>query len=138
LVFLLCRHEEEYLTVGAFFLNKFYFIGNKNNRDDAEEVSTAEYWAKVFSGSVDQGDDPMEPVSDILYPVIDRFDKIQIITDKDDTNVTDSNVNNKVVAVLAGVFYWRDVLKNVLPDGKKGLVVVIENTCTSTFTYQIE
>jgi hypothetical protein len=96
----------------------------------------------VFSGSVRQGDDPMEPVSDILYPVVNRFDKIQILSDEDIDSKNSENkgseINNQVVAIFSASFYWRDVLKNVLPDGKKGLVVVIENPCTAPFTYLVE
>jgi hypothetical protein len=78
-----------------------------------------------------------------LYPVVDRFDKIRIITDDDDDDDNDgttgnNNIENRVVAMLSAGFYWRDVLKNVLPDGRKGVVVVVENQCTAPFTYQVE
>jgi hypothetical protein len=77
----------------------------------------------------------MEPVTDILYPVVDRIDKIQIITENE-TTVNDDE--SKVVAVISATFYWRDALKNVLPNNRKGLVVVIENPCTASFTYVVE
>lgn len=41
------------------------------NLEKEEDVVDAEFWANVFSNSVAEGDNPMEPVSDILYPIID-------------------------------------------------------------------
>jgi hypothetical protein len=57
-----------------------------------------------------------------------------------DNNKTTSTTtdNDDVVAVLSSSFYWRDVLKDVLPEQSKGLVVVIENSCSASFTYQVE
>ena len=93
----------------------------------------------------------MEPVSDIMYPIINVLDRIQIINATDDDNGNDPasnpNLNNtvynmntttEVVAVLAATFYWRDVMRNTLPTGEQGLVVVISNPCTASFTYQIK
>jgi hypothetical protein len=99
-----------------------------------QEMKEAEYWAPFFSGSVSRGDDAFEPVSDILYPVIDAIDRIQIFPShtSDDTEDDDT----KVVAVLSASFYWRDVMKNILPSGR-GIVVVVENPCTASFSYQI-
>jgi hypothetical protein len=92
----------------------------------------------VYSGSVDKGDSPKEPVSDVLYPVIDRIDKVRIIDDEEDIDFA----ANKVVGVVSATYYWRDVLKNVLPDGKEGLIAVFENSWrawpTIYFTYQIK
>jgi hypothetical protein len=85
-----------------------------------EDVADAEFWAKAYSGSVAANENPMEPVSDIIYPFANEFD------------------SDNIVAVNAATFYWRDVLKNVLPPGKEGLVIVIENPCTASFTYQVE
>jgi hypothetical protein len=100
------------------------------DRNKPEEVAENEFWANVFSGSVSEGDDPREPISDLLYPIVDRTDRIQLINN--------DTISQNVVAVLSASFYWRDVLKNVLPAGKQGLIIVIDNPCTASFTYQIE
>jgi hypothetical protein len=101
-------------------------------RDIPDEVANAEYWADVYSGWVSSGDDPMEPVSDIIYPVIDELKSIQIHEDGNNTS------NQTIVGILSSSFYWRDVLKNILPSGREGLVVVIDNPCKVPFTYQIK
>jgi hypothetical protein len=101
---------------------------------NAEEVAEDRYWADVYAGSVSPGDDPFEPVSDIIYPVIDTIDRIQIFSPT--SNETKQNDDTKVVSVVSASFYWRDVMKNVLPSGR-GIVVVIDNPCAASFSYQI-
>jgi hypothetical protein len=102
------------------------------SRSIPDEIENAEYWADVYSGWVSPGDNPMEPVSDIIYPVIDKLDRIQITEGDNDMSV------HKIVAVLSSSFYWRDVLKNILPTGRNGMVIVIDNPCKTPFTYQIK
>ena len=80
----------------------------------------------------------MEPVSDILYPVLegapDAFDLFEHKDDGTQSQTTDSK--DKLVGLLSVSFYWRDVLKNILPTGSHA-VVVFENPCSPTFTYAI-
>jgi hypothetical protein len=58
-----------------------------------------------------------------------------------DTEATfDSDYNleeNPVLSTLDTMVYWRQFLKDLLPDTSKGIVVVFENACTVSFTYQI-
>jgi hypothetical protein len=119
-------------------------------RLDPAQVEDAEFWARIYSGSISPGDNPMEPTSDILYPIINELDRIKLFSSEDDkalnttTGSTGNNTTrtgireNSVVAVMGATFYWRDVMKNALPSGKLGLVVVMENPCTVAFTYQIK
>jgi hypothetical protein len=79
----------------------------------------------------------MEPASDILYPVVNELEQSDSFSDDSTKNNTNSSPE-RAVAVLAASFYWRDVLKNALPPGKQGLIIVIENPCTASFTYQVE
>ena len=95
-----------------------------------DEVTNAEYWADVYSGLVRPGDDPMEPVSDINYPVFDETSRIE----QGDDN---GNVNGTIVAVLSSAFYWRDILKNILPSRLQPVIVVIDNPCKAPFTYEV-
>jgi hypothetical protein len=110
-----------------------------------DEVKEAQYWADTFSGLIDPGDHPLEPASDILYPVIGRYDRIELLdgehynsTSASSNETTATDDDDAIVAVLSSSFYWRDVLKNVLPEQANGLVVVIENPCSASFTYQIK
>jgi hypothetical protein len=97
-----------------------------------------QYWIEDVSPLIDPGDNPLEPTADIIYPVINQFDSIKLIeNDKLEDPAIESDTN-EVVAILSSTFFWRDVLKNVLPEISKGLIVVIENACTVSITYQIE
>jgi hypothetical protein len=108
-------------------------------RNDPIQVEDAEYWANVFSALVNDGDNPMEPMSGIVYPVVNRFDRIQTIN-----QIAEPYPMNDVVGAVVSNFYWRDVLKKVLSDGKKGLVAVVAYSSSSVstpstyFTYQIK
>jgi hypothetical protein len=67
-----------------------------------------------------------------MFPLIDELDKIRIVGE-------DYNPDqHKVVAMLTTSVYWRDVIKGILPPGSHGTVVVFENPCNPSFTYQIE
>jgi hypothetical protein len=112
--------------------------------NNPDQVKEAQYWADTFSGLIDPGDHPLEPASDILYPVVNRFDRIKLLDDDNanpsslSSNYTATTDDDEVVAVLSSSFYWRDVMKNVLPEQSHGLIVVVENPCSASFTYQIK
>jgi hypothetical protein len=115
---------------------KKFHLQTKKQRNNAQEVADAEFWASAFKNTISPHDDPMEPVTDLLYPVIDQM---YMIRDRNGSDTTSNdNNNNNVVAMLASSFYWRDAMKNILPSSKQGLVVVISNPCSSSFTYLVK
>jgi hypothetical protein len=46
--------------------------------------------------------------------------------------------DKQVVAVLFVYIYWRTYFNDLLPPGADGVVVVLENTCNQTYTYQVD
>mmetsp|Transcript_42798 Transcript_42798/g.46468 ORF Transcript_42798/g.46468 Transcript_42798/m.46468 type:complete len:297 (-) Transcript_42798:1064-1954(-) len=69
----------------------------------------------------------------IFYPVIVNANKhIEI---KDGMNET----NHKIVGIFSISIYWRDTLKNILPQWKRHitLIIVYTNPCKPMFTYKI-
>jgi hypothetical protein len=36
---------------------------------------------------------------------------------------------HNIVSILVGVFYWRDMFKDMLPEGTNGLMIVTESQC---------
>jgi hypothetical protein len=42
-----------------------------------------------------------------------------------------------LVGVLEIIIYWRDLMKDILQRGSNGIVVVYENACAPSFTYQV-
>lgn len=58
------------------------------------------------------------------------------------SSTTDGEVydpsKDSIVGVLEGSFFWRDLIKNILPENTNGVVVVFQNPCNPDFTYQID
>ena len=81
---------------------------------------------------VGEGEDETEPFSDIYFPMLDyAADFVTIPSD----NKTSGHGN--FVGVFAMTFYWRDLIKDILPPQSNGIVVTFENSCGQTFTYQV-
>jgi class 3 adenylate cyclase len=70
-----------------------------------------------------------EPFSDLFYPILNP--------PVDSANVPQDALENDVAGVVAVTFYWRDLIKHILPSGSDGMNVVIANTCNQTFTYEL-
>ena len=71
--------------------------------------------------------DTGEPVIRILYPILDTADGAITV------NEPDSNL----VGIIASTFFWRQFLENILPNDEQGLVVVFQNSCNQSFTYEV-
>jgi hypothetical protein len=41
------------------------------------------------------------------------------------------------VGIFGLSVYWRDLIRNILPEGSHGIVCVFENTCGKSFTYKM-
>lgn len=98
--------------------------------DPADEVAVAEteLWVEWLAGFCQPDEDPSEPVSDIYFPYFDTTEHVRI----------DPSVFEKPVGMLTGSFYWRDLIKNILPTSTDGVVVVFTNPCNPSFTYQVD
>jgi hypothetical protein len=109
---------------------------------DAEKLAETQLTADWFRDFLRPGEDPMEPVSDIYYPILTSMvDSVHVHIDESDTTATTTNhgdSENNVVAFLAMSIYWRDTLKQILPPGSNGIVLVFENPCNPSFTYRID
>lgn len=69
---------------------------------------------------------------DIFYPIVDDISQVKVVGGDD----YDAK-NNTLVGVLAATVYWRNIIRNTLTPGSNGIAVVFNNTCTKSFTYQI-
>jgi hypothetical protein len=49
----------------------------------------------------------------------------------------DKAANDTIVALLAVQVYWRDLIRDILPEGSNGIMVVVESPCSEKFTYQV-
>jgi DNA-directed RNA polymerase subunit F len=89
--------------------------------------------AHYFKDYISPDEEALEPVSDIYYPIIEDA--------TDSFNLFDGGSYNPVHHNLGGILslsvYWRDFIKDILPTGSDGILVIFENECNPTFTYQI-
>lgn len=65
-------------------------------------------------GATDGADDP---VASIVYPIQE---------------------NGQIVGLLTMLFHWRLYFHDVLRTGQRGLVLVVDNECSGSFTFEIE
>jgi hypothetical protein len=78
---------------------------------------------------LEDDEDLVEPVCDVCFPLYNDLDKIQYNTD-------DAN-SSEIVGAVTSTFYWRDMMKNMLPKSHAAIDIVIDNPCKASFTYQI-
>ncbi|KAL7569519.1 hypothetical protein ACA910_013893 [Epithemia clementina (nom. ined.)] len=118
------------LEVHKVTLSKAYHIAYPGDTSlDAENQA----WADYFSPYITTGENPMEPLSDFYYPIIE--DAVDWRNIRSDTNYDPSK--HRVVGIFAQSVYWRDMIKNLLPDGMIGILAVFESPCNPVFTYEI-
>ena len=112
--------------IGAPYLIAFE---NDTERQIANEAEAE--WVKNY---IEPDENPLEPVSDFFYPLLDNA--LDVLDVFKDGNYTASN-NQAFHGFLSMSIFWRDMLRNILPPGSEGLVVVFDNPCSPSFTYQI-
>ncbi len=76
---------------------------------------------------MDPSIDSSEPAIRILYPILDTAEGA----------ITLDTAESKTVGIIAATFFWRQFIENILPDDERGLVVVFNNTCNQSFTYEV-
>jgi hypothetical protein len=54
-------------------------------------------------------------------------DEIQIV----------SPAEHEFLGYITVTIYWRDMISNLLPPGSDGIVIVFENECNPTFSFQV-
>jgi len=84
-------------------------------------------WYKDYIGP---SKDPMEPISDIYYPIFEQAADLVVLPSPNQESFP-------ILGFLALSIYWRDMIKDILPLGMDGIVIVFENPCNPTFTYEI-
>eukprot|EP00538_Stauroneis_constricta_P012892 CAMPEP_0119571340 /NCGR_PEP_ID=MMETSP1352-20130426/44071_1 /TAXON_ID=265584 /ORGANISM="Stauroneis constricta, Strain CCMP1120" /LENGTH=1278 /DNA_ID=CAMNT_0007621019 /DNA_START=47 /DNA_END=3883 /DNA_ORIENTATION=- len=95
--------------------------------DNEEEVEQAQSYADWYKDRIAPDEIPLEPAAEIYFPMFGKADEIQATTsEKEDA-----------VALFAASFYWRDMIRNLLPSGTRGIIVVTENPCAPSFTYKV-
>jgi hypothetical protein len=60
-------------------------------------------------------------------PLLNKTDEIQI----------NDPAKYKSFGFIGISIYWRDLLTNLLPPGSEGVVIVFENECSLSFSFQV-
>jgi Adenylate and Guanylate cyclase catalytic domain len=94
------------------------------------QAETAD-WAEWHRDYLPPDEEPIAPVSDIYYPIVEELNRVEQFA-------TSSDSSSRVVAVLMASFYWREMLHGILPTDSNGIVLVVRNPCNQDFTYQID
>lgn len=105
-----------------------YLISYQGDEDRLQNDKDEADW---ISSYLLDDEEPMEPISDIFYPILTQANRQIEIHDDDENN------QYHVAGIFSLAVYWRDTIKNILPVGSNGLIVVFENPCNPSFTYQI-
>jgi hypothetical protein len=111
-------------------LSKAYHIAYPGDTSLDEENQA---WADYFSSYITSGEDPMEPLSDMYYPMVEDLLDWRNVRDHPDYDPS----QHKIAGIMSQSFYWRDMIKNILPQGSDGILAVFESPCNPTFTYEI-
>ena len=101
-------------------------------RGDKAAQAEAELWAKYFA-DFSPGEESYEPVLDIVYPIVDDVSSVELSADEDY-----DPKNHTLVGMIAASAYWRKLIQNILQPEVHGMILVINNECTISFTYQID
>jgi len=101
-----------------------YMNPDPNNPD---EVQRAEENAAWYYARIHPDEEPLEPASDLYFPI------------RDNANSVDTDPSEyPPVGVFAVSFYWRDMIRDILPTSAIGILVVIESPCAASFTYRLD
>jgi len=105
---------------------------------DTDKIAENEAEADWIQVLLEPGEEPLEPISDIYYPVIEEaLDNVYHRAEDLSTENYDTK-SNKLGAYVALTIYWRDTLRDLLPVGSAGVAIVFENACdVPPFTYEI-
>lgn len=104
---------------------------------DPHQVAFADHnnnWVKEFLGPEEKFD---EPFSDLLYPIMDCAADVVSLTLHEKGRDGDQAANCSLVGIVGVVFFWRDLIRDILSPGTQGMVGVFESSCDQTFSHQI-
>jgi hypothetical protein len=94
--------------------------------DDFALQAENEYNAEWIGDFLPPGEEPLEPVSDIYYPILEHYHEV--------FNHANHVKDDDIVGLLSLSVYWRDFIRNILPEGSNGIDVVFESGCNPSFT----
>jgi hypothetical protein len=114
----------EMLEKGSIVITAPYLNPDPNDEAAMKSAISTANW---LYERLHPDEEPFEPASDIYFPVFDDLDTFEIDTSK-----------TSPVATFGVTFYWRDMIRDILPESAKGILVVVDNPCSASFTYRLD
>jgi hypothetical protein len=74
----------------------------------------------------------MEPISELIYPIVNNIDQVVVAG----AEGYDPEEQESAVGVIISLVYWRSIIRDILPFGSNGIQVVF-TSCSKTFTYEV-
>jgi Adenylate and Guanylate cyclase catalytic domain len=112
-------------------------------RTDIAGIAETEVYANFFQNFLPSDENAMEPVMDVYYPILNDLSPNAMAGKKYNNGTVASgttfaaNTTREVVGIVVITIYWRNFFRNILPEGANGIIVVVQNPCHNSFTYQI-
>jgi hypothetical protein len=108
-----------------------YLLADMSNPEQYEQDVNDALWLSPYVPQLNF-EEVMRPIFDFQFPVLaDAHNKIQWM------DGSYSKEDHKVVAILAISIYWSYMIRDILPQGSNGILVVFESACTQKFTYEV-
>eukprot|EP00934_Nitzschia_sp_Nitz4_P006771 Nitzschia sp. Nitz4//scaffold112_size70979//18031//21628//NITZ4_005896-RA/size70979-processed-gene-0.34-mRNA-1//1//CDS//3329533247//6761//frame0 len=86
--------------------------------------------SSFFAGAVGDAFNTSEPFMEIYYPIFsEAVDSVSV--------VEGGGVSSEMLGVVFLVFHWPNVMHDLLPDGVNGVILVVQTSCGSSFSYEI-
>jgi hypothetical protein len=104
-------------------------VANLPDPADPESIRQAERNNLYIKDFIGEDEDESEPFGELYYPILD--------TAADSVTHKYGASTSNVVGIFATTFFWRDLLKDILPPGSDGAVVVVGSDCNQAFSYKI-
>lgn len=106
------------------------YISNDPTTRTIDETSNHHQINSLIKEYVGNETEITEPLSELYYPIFEDA-ATHVLSKQNKTT------EFEMVSILGSWFYWREFIKEILPRGNNGIIVVFENGCNQTFSYQI-
>ena len=93
-------------------------------RADPESQAESEGWIDWLSGYISPNEDAFEPVIDVFYPIVNDISDVDV-----SKRNTITATSEAIVGIIAVSIYWREFIRDILPPGSNGVVVVMRSPC---------
>lgn len=119
--------EEPNTTVVALLESHTAHLSNSQHLPDPD-IPDWGFSIEWYANYVRPGQDASEPVFSVFYPILNKVDEIAI----------SDPASADLVGILIVSIFWRSLFEEILAEEAVGVVVVVDNPFTPSFTFVID